>query len=125
MNYPKCDLIDTAVSTPAAVRAIDRSELLSKLARHDDFVFVMAMDQPRFDTAHIEGSISFDQLMGDFELLARDREIVIYCTDAACAASKLRAAFLVNQGFTNVFRYAGGLADWDANGLPLVTMQSA
>ena len=64
MNYPKCDLINTAVSPPAAVRVIDRSEMISKLSRHNDFVFVMAMDQPRFDTAHIEGSISFDQLDG-------------------------------------------------------------
>ena len=75
--------------------------------------------------AHIEGSISFDELIDDLSSMSREREIVIYCTDVACVASKIRAGFLVDQGFTNVSRYAGGLADWEANGLPLVTAQKA
>lgn len=45
----------------------------------------------------------------------------------ACAASKLRAAMLVEAGFTNVYSFAGGLAEWAGAGLPLIesTRQAA
>ncbi len=79
----------------------------------------MAMDRRRFDTAHIAGSISFDTLLAELPDLDRSREIVVYCTGPQCAASKLRAAFLVDSGFTKVSRFAGGLAEWSQAGPPL------
>jgi rhodanese-related sulfurtransferase len=50
---------------------------------------------------------------------------VLYCTSSACVASKLRAANLVEEGFSNVARFAGGLADWHAAGLPIQGERSA
>jgi rhodanese-related sulfurtransferase len=37
----------------------------------------------------------------------------------ACHASVALYHFLVDQGFTNVRRYGGGISDWEAAGLPL------
>lgn len=102
-----------------AVRSIGIDEVRSKLDRGDEFVFVMAMDQRRFETAHIAGSISYDTFESRVAALDRSIEVVLYCTDAACVASKLRAAKLVEEGFSNVARFAGGLADWHAAGLPI------
>ena len=114
---------ETPMTSQRGVRLISLLELQKKLAGIDDFVFVMAMDQVRFETAHIDGSISFDQLEEELPTIGYDREIVVYCTDAACAASKIRAAMLANQGYTNVSRYPGGLAEWTATGLPIVEGQ--
>lgn len=122
MNYPDCDITMDTPTRPE-VKLITQHELVTKLVQQDDFVFVMAMDQGRFEQAHIEGSISFDRLLDDLPTLPSDRDIVVYCTDAACAASKLRASMLVNEGFANVARYAGGLAEWTASGLPIVEGQ--
>ena len=101
------------------VRSIGIAELRAKLDRGDNFVFVMAMDQRRFETAHIEGSISYDTFEAVLPTLDRTAEVVLYCTNPACVASKLRAAMLVEEGFSNVARFAGGLADWHAAGLPI------
>lgn len=103
-----------------AVRNIGVDELRAKLDRGDDFILVMAMDQRRFETAHIAGSISYDAFEAQVATLERSAEVVLYCTNAACVASKLRAAMLVEAGFTNVARFAGGLADWHAAGLSIL-----
>ena len=114
------DICDEEAPAQAGVRPISLSELWDKVQNGPDFVFVMAMDDRRFESAHIEGSISFDRLTEILSDLDRNSEIVVYCTNAACAASKLRAAMLVEAGFTNVYRFAGGLAEWAEAGLPLV-----
>ena len=111
----------TIVRNPLiGVHLIGLDELTMKLGQSDSFLLVMAMDRRRFDTAHIEGSISFDTLLEQLPNLNRETEVVMYCTDEACVASKLRAAFLVDSGFTRVSRFAGGLAEWSQAGLPLV-----
>jgi rhodanese-related sulfurtransferase len=77
------------------------------------------MDQRRFEMAHIEGSISFETLEAGLTSLSRSTEIVLYCTHPACVASKLRAGMLAEAGFTNISRFAGGLTEWSAAGLPV------
>lgn len=51
-------------------------------------------------------------------MLESDDEIVVYCSDPACVAGQSAYRGLVSAG-TNVGRYAGGLSDWQAVGLPL------
>ena len=43
----------------------------------------------------------------------------MYCSDPACVASQYAYRALVDRGYMNVRRYAGGLSDWNAAGLPL------
>ncbi len=102
---------------------IDREELKAKLDRGDDFVLIMAHSRTAFETAHIPGSINFFPLEDTIEDLPADKdlEIVVYCTDPACAASQMTYHGMVANGYTNVRRYAGGLADWSAAGYELVS----
>ena len=109
----------TTRSRDRAVRILGIEELKAKLDRGDEFVFVMAMDQRRFEKAHIAGSISYDTFEAQVAALDRSVEVVFYCTNPACVASRVRAAMLVEEGFSKVARFAGGLADWDAAGLPI------
>ncbi len=98
---------------------ITADELRAKLVRGDDFVLAMAMDRTRFRQAHIPGSIDGDSLITMAGGLDRDTEIVVYCTNAGCAASRVGAAMLREAGFTNVRRFAGGLTEWARAGLPI------
>ena len=102
---------------------IERDELKAKLDRGDDFVLIMAHSRTAFETAHIPGSINFFPLEDTLEDLPADKdaEIVVYCTDPACVASQMTYHGMVANGYTNVRRYAGGLADWDAAGYELVS----
>ena len=115
----------TAAPSIADVPPISLSELYDKLVRCDIFLLVMAMDEPRFEKAHIDGSISWDSLEATVDTIDRDTEIVVYCTGPDCVASKLRASHLMSLGFTNVRRFAGGLTEWSAAGLPVVEWTKA
>ena len=122
MNRPSSSsATDTHAQGIGGVHPITLGKLRSKMARNDDFVFVMALDRRRFNTAHIDGSISFDDFLEIESSLRPDTEIVLYCTSSDCVASRLRAAYLSENGFSNVYRYAGGLAEWVDNGLPIIT----
>jgi rhodanese-related sulfurtransferase len=52
-------------------------------------------------------------------VLGKDDEIVVYCSNVDCHASVALYHALVEGGYTNVRRYAGGLVDWEEAGLPL------
>ncbi len=42
----------------------------------------------------------------------KDKPIVVYCGFTGCARSHQAAMYLRKQGFTNVYRYVGGIAAW-------------
>lgn len=52
-------------------------------------------------------------------MLDQNEEIVVYCSNPACSASRFAYHFLVDHGYKNVRRYAGGLLDWEDAGYPL------
>jgi len=70
-----------------------------------------------FRAKHIPGSLHFDTEEAVLANLRKDDEVVVYCSNVACHASIALYHFLVDHGFTNVRRYDGGIADWEAAGL--------
>jgi rhodanese-related sulfurtransferase len=42
----------------------------------------------------------------------KDKTIVVYCGFVKCKRSHEAAKYLVEQGYTNVYRYAGGISAW-------------
>lgn len=112
---------DAPTNVHSSVQTIGPDELTARIDSQADGVLVMAMDQRRFEIAHIPGSISFDAFIDLEPELDRTADIVIYCTNAACVASRLRAAYLAELGFTSVARFAGGLAEWTGAGRPIET----
>jgi rhodanese-related sulfurtransferase len=103
----------------AEIRTIEREELKAKLDRGDDFKLVMAMHEWGFNAAHIPGSVHYNTVEEARAALDPDDEIVVYCSDPACVASQIAYRWLMEAGYTNVRRYAGGLSDWAAAGYDL------
>jgi rhodanese-related sulfurtransferase len=101
------------------VKVIDREELRAKLERSDPVRLVMALNEWAFRAKHIPGSEHFNTPDEVFSALSRDDEIVVYCTSPDCHASVALYWALVDAGYSKVQRYAGGLTDWEAAGLPL------
>ena len=104
---------------PVEIETIEREELKAKLDRGDDFKLIMAMHEWAFRSAHIPGSAHYATVDDAREDLDLDDEIVVYCSDPACVASQFAYQWLVDAGYTNVRRYAGGLSDWAAAGYEL------
>lgn len=42
----------------------------------------------------------------------KNTKIVVYCGHIGCARSHFAAAYLVKKGYTNVYRYGGGISAW-------------
>jgi len=70
---------------------------------------------------HIAGSLSIplNHLTEKLPELPKDRPLVLYC--AGGYRSSIAASLLQNRGFPLVSEIAGGIAAWEAAGLPLVT----
>ncbi len=98
---------------------IGRTELKGKLDRGDDFKLVMVLSDWAFRAKHIPGSLNINTPAAATELLGFEDEIVVYCSDKACVASRLAIQLMVEDGYKNVSRYEGGLADWEEAGFPL------
>jgi rhodanese-related sulfurtransferase len=101
------------------VATISRAELQSKLDKGAPTKLVMALNRWAFDAKHIPGSLHFDTPAELYAGLERDDEIVVYCSNVDCLASVALYWALVDRGYRNVLRYAGGLIDWEDAGLPL------
>jgi rhodanese-related sulfurtransferase len=107
------------VLSNAPVRTIEREELRQKMARGDRFKLVMSLNEWAFLAKHILGSVHFNTPEEMLAALKKDDEIVVYCSNPDCLASLAVYRRLVEHGYKNVRRYAGGLVDWENAGLPL------
>ena len=101
------------------MKLISRDELKEKIDRHDDFKLAMVLGDWAYRAKHIPGSLNITSPEAATEKVGPDDEIVIYCSDENCPASKYAFVLMEKAGFSNVRRYAGGIADWEEAGYPL------
>lgn len=117
------------------------SDLKGLLDSEERFLLVDAMPAAAsFDKGHIAGAVNFsfpkeamdswsDEVMegrqkSEFETLLgedKDRRIVMYCGFVKCARSHNAAVVARQLGYTNVYRYAGGIYAWRGAGHDLTT----
>ncbi len=98
---------------------ISRDELKEKLDRGDDFKLAMVLGDWAFQAKHIPGSLNIAAPQAALEAFDPGDEIVVYCSDPNCIASKVAYQRLTDRGYTNARRYAGGLIDWEEVGFLL------
>ena len=105
-------------------------ELRLKLDAKEDLLLVDVREAAEFEHGHIDGAHLVPR--GIIEAAAdtsypkhypplsgaRDRQIVVYC--ATSGRSAMAAAVLQMMGYKKVINLAGGIARWDAEGLPQV-----
>jgi rhodanese-related sulfurtransferase len=103
----------------AQVPTLDLEQLRAKLARGDRFKLVMASSNWAFRAKHLPGSLHFRTPAEMFAALARPDDIVVYCSNVDCHASLALIEKLIDQGYTHVSHYRGGLIDWESAGLPI------
>jgi rhodanese-related sulfurtransferase len=101
------------------VATIDREELKTRLDKGDAIKLVMALNRWAYDAKHIPGSLHFDHPDDLYASLQKDDEIIVYCSNVDCLSSVALYRALVERGYSNVRRYAGGLLDWEDAGLTL------
>ena len=100
------------------MKLIAREELKQALDKNSvKLIFVQGDWQYR--TVHIPGSINIHSEEEALRMLKPSDNIVVYCVNDICPISVSVYNFLVDHGYKNVRRYAGGLTDWNQAGYPL------
>jgi hydroxyacylglutathione hydrolase len=87
-----------------------------------DLAFILDVRVPReWAGKHIEGSLNLplNHLQERIAEIPRDRRIAIHC--AGGYRSSIAAGIVQQYGITHVVEIAGGLAAWEAAGLPVVS----
>ena len=98
---------------------IGREVLKARLDAGVSLKLVMVTGEWEYRAKRIPGSIYFARLDTALASLDPDDEIVLYCSDEYCNTSRHAYRVFEAEGFTNLWHYAGGLADWEAAGYPL------
>lgn len=90
-------------------------------------VFIDARDDQHYQQGHIPGAYQFNHYRAENYLATvmpvcqTAQQIVVYCTGGDCEDSEFAAIFLRQAGISpeKLFVYAGGMAEWNTNGLPV------
>jgi len=101
---------------------ITREQLKEKMDRGDDFVLVEALSPTHHASSHLPGAINLPyEFVDEAEKVLPDRkaEIVVYCMNPDCLASREEARELEEMGYQRVLHYAAGKQDWMRAGLPV------
>ncbi|MHB8997817.1 MAG: rhodanese-like domain-containing protein [Armatimonadota bacterium] len=108
----------------STARTITATEVHRRLEAGENLLLVDLMPPSQYLLIHIPGAISIplDYLHDVLEYLPRDEDIILYCTDEKCEFSDIGARKLALHGFTNVLVIPGGMAEWEAAGLPFATV---
>ena len=91
---------------------IDVRELKRKIDAKDDFYLLDVREPNEFKIGRIPGStlIPLGEVPQRYQEIPKDKEIVVHCKMGARSAKA--AAFLRQQGFSNVKNLKGGILDW-------------
>ena len=96
-------------------------DLKEKLDRGDkNLHLINALEPPKFRAMHIPGSLN---LSSREEIVSTafdpQDQIVVYCSDTCCNKSITLYHLFESLGYSNIFRFAGGLTEWEKMGFPL------
>jgi len=100
------------------LRTITREELKKWIDEKKDFILIDVLPPNSYEGRHLPGAknapVSESDFLEKVEKFASNKEhiIVAYCSSFQCQASPRAANMLVKAGYTNVYHFKGGLADW-------------
>lgn len=113
-------------SAPAAIEGavlLSAEELVATFERHPRLVMIDARLTGDRRQGYIEGSVSLPNTETDCDSLARvlpgvDHPVVFYCNGPKCRRSYAAVKRALRCGYTRIYWFRGGFAEWKAKGYP-------
>ena len=112
-------------------KLISTEELNKWFIEKNDFLLIDTMPKEAFDKIRIKGAINSPVAKTEQEFTPaekdnilkiagsdKDKTVVVYCGYTSCRRSHLGAKTLVENGFSKVYRYPGGIVAWKEGGYP-------
>ena len=97
-------------------------DLIQANQGHSGFTIIDVRTQEEFDREHIENAVNLkyspDTFRDDIDELDKGQTYLIY--SAAGSRSQIALGIMKEQGFSEVYRIAGGIDQWIDDGLPTI-----
>ena len=108
------------MSKTLKAKVITTDALNDKIMKGESFQLLNVLDPQYYELGVIKGSmkIPLAELEKRFSELDESKEIVTYCADTSCSASRKAAEVLAEKGF-KASAYVGGIKEWTAARLPI------
>jgi len=93
-------------------------------------IFLDAREPEDYQAGHIRGAINLpferlDEYWPNVEpYVAKNAQIITYCSGADCELSLHEARFLKGQGYSNLFVFFGGWTEWANRSFPVDSAKS-
>ena len=102
------------------VKVISKDALNATMKAGKPFQLLNVLDSQYYNLGIIKGSLKIPlaELEKRSAELDKFKDIVTYCADASCSASRKAAELLAAKGF-KVSAYEGGIKEWVAAQLPV------
>lgn len=107
----------------ADVKSITKDALNEKIKKNETVQIVNVLDPKDYSLGLIKGSLKIPlaELEKRSSELDKAKDVVTYCADTTCTASRKAAELLAGKGF-KVSAYEGGIKEWTAAKLPVEPM---
>ena len=102
------------------IKVMTKDALNEKMMKGEPFQLLNVLDPQYYSLGTIKGSIKIPlaELEKRASELDKSKEIVTYCAETSCSASRKAAEMLAEKGF-KVSAYEGGIKEWTAAKLPV------
>jgi len=115
---------ETTPDSIAGTTKVTAEELIELVGKHDDMVIIDARKPSDRDKGYIEGSIGLPNTDTTPASLAKHIKtkttpVCFFCNGVKCGRSVESSKVAVKDGYTNVYWFRGGWAEWEEKGLPV------
>ena len=101
------------------MKTLTAHQVRQKLKLNPGIKLVMTLGPQAFTKSHIPNSLNIWNIEVAKEEFSKDTEIIVYCSDTNCMASYQAYHQLEKASFENIWRFSGGLVEWNGSGYPL------
>ena len=99
-------------------KEIKKEELKKWIEEKKDFFLFDVLSQDSYEVKHLprakHAAVGEGNFLEEIEKVVSNKEaiIVVYCASFTCQLSSRAATMLIEEGYTNIYDFKGGLADW-------------
>lgn len=116
--------------TVTELKEVSADGLQKLIAENKNLIIIDSRGAEDYAKGHIPNAIPLTADEASVEKLAaiapaKDATLVFYCGGIKCPASGKTAHKAAEAGYTNIYKYAAGMDDWAARGLPTNTADKA
>jgi rhodanese-related sulfurtransferase len=117
---------DKAPMTIDGATTVDATKVIELFQGEDGLRIIDSRKPGDYKAGHIETAVNLPNTETDKQSLAevlpaKDTPALFYCNGITCGRAADAVRIAVDAGYSNVYYYAEGMAEWKDKGLPLVS----